>query len=67
MHGVLTPRPIDERLRQQDARIWSWRDHLMGVSVITLTDAIRRRCLESEVEARIDLVLAVWKKEVHCG
>ena len=38
----------------------------MGVSVVTLSNAIRRRCFALEVEGRVDLVLAIWEEELHC-
>ena len=58
--------PVDQRLRQQDARVGGWRDHFMRVPVVALPHPIRRRRLAIEVVARIDLVLAVGKKKSTC-
>src|SRR4051794_18596329 len=37
----------------------------MRVPIIALSDTIPRRTLPVEVEGRVDLILAVWKKEPH--
>jgi hypothetical protein len=63
--GVFAPRSIDQGLRQQDAGIRWRRNHLVRVTVITLANSVRRRSFALEVEAWIDLVLAVRKEEVH--
>ena len=38
----------------------------MGVAVVTLANTIRRRRFAIEVEARVDLILAVREEELHC-
>ena len=40
-------------------------EYLVRVEVVALPDAIGRALLGDEVEARIDLVLAVGEEELH--
>ena len=66
--GVLGPRPreaVHDGLGDQQPVV-GWRvDDFMGVAIVSLANAIDRSLLCDEVEARVHLVLAVGKVELH--
>src|SRR4051812_26738106 len=57
--------PVDHRLRDEHARGRPRVEDLVGVQVIALADADWRSFLGLEVEARVDLILAVGEVEAH--
>ena len=62
---VLAAGPVDQGLREQDAAVGGRRDDLVRVAVVALANTVGRRRLALEVEARVDLILAVREEEVH--
>src|SRR5689334_15382256 len=57
--------PVDDGLRHEQAGVRRLGQRLVGVEVVALPDPRLRALLGEEVEARIDLILAVGKEEPH--
>src|SRR4051794_21894806 len=57
--------PVDHRLRDEHARVRHGVEDLVGVQVVALADTEWRSFLAPEIEARVDLVLAVREVEAH--